>query len=359
MRIAYIINSVEGGGAALPVPDVTRLMRRLGHEVRVFALTRRDGRAIVPMVASGLGVDVREGGVRDHVSALRWLLRELRDWQPTLLWTSLSRATLLGQIAGQRLHLPVVSWQHSARLKPANAFLLRARRHRSLLWIADSSSVAAQTIKTLRIPADDLVIWPIFRADPATPVARPWQPGEPVRIGTLGRLHPVKGFDALIEAAALLRETSALPPLSFSIAGEGAERGRLEALAQARGVDVTFTGYCANPLDYLRTLHLYAQPSHWEGLCLAAHEAMLCGLPVVASNAGEIPYTVEPGKTGLIVPPKNPRALAGALHTLLSQPQNLAEMGARARTRVLARFGAEAFDRTGSRIIDRVAALTT
>ncbi|MEO6367689.1 MAG: glycosyltransferase, partial [Steroidobacteraceae bacterium] len=67
MRIAYVINSVEGGGAASPVPDVTSVMRQLGAEVRVFALTRRDGRALPPMVAAGLDPLVRDGGEHDHL----------------------------------------------------------------------------------------------------------------------------------------------------------------------------------------------------------------------------------------------------------------------------------------------------
>ena len=102
MRIAYVINSVEGGGAALPVPAVTDVLSRGGAEVRILALTRRDGRAIPPMEAAGLDVIVREGGEKDHVAALRWLDRQIIATRPTHLWTSLSRATLLGQLAGAR-----------------------------------------------------------------------------------------------------------------------------------------------------------------------------------------------------------------------------------------------------------------
>ena len=67
-RIAYVINSLEGGGAALPVPAILAVLRGAGAQVRVLALTRRDGRALPAMEAAGLDVAVREGGETDHVA---------------------------------------------------------------------------------------------------------------------------------------------------------------------------------------------------------------------------------------------------------------------------------------------------
>ena len=122
MRIAYVINSMEGGGAQLVIPGVAALLRAHGAEVRVFALTRRDGRAIAPVVDGGLGLDVRDGSDKDQVAATRWLARQLRMWKPSLIWTSLSRATLIGQLVGARLGVPVVSWQHNAWLRPTRTF---------------------------------------------------------------------------------------------------------------------------------------------------------------------------------------------------------------------------------------------
>ena len=100
MRIAYVINSVEGGGAALPVPAVARVLASQGATVQVFVLTRRDGRSLPAIEAAGLPVQVREGGETDHLDALRWLDRRVSAWGPDLIWTSLTRATLLGQLVG-------------------------------------------------------------------------------------------------------------------------------------------------------------------------------------------------------------------------------------------------------------------
>lgn len=356
-KIAYVINSMEGGGAALPVPSIIDVMRRAGAEVHVFALVRRDGRAIPAMERAGIGVTVREGGEKDHLAALRWLDREISKWRPTHLWTSLSRATLLGQLVGARQHIPVVSWQHAAFLKPANRRLLRSTQRLSKLWIGDSETVTRLTRERLKVPEERLLLWPIFRANQGALQARPWQEGEPVRIGSLGRLHPVKGYDVLVEALAKLPDT--LRPIEVEIAGDGAERAALEALAADLGVsNIKFTGYVEDTQRFLSNLHLYVQPSRSEGLCVAAHEAMQAGLPVIASAVGELPNSITE-ESGMVVPPTNPDRLAEALTALLSNPEHLVEMGKAGRARVLELFGRERFEAAGLAILDRVKTLKT
>jgi glycosyltransferase involved in cell wall biosynthesis len=356
MRIAYVINSVEGGGAALPVAAVARVLIRHGADVRVFALTRRDGRAVKAMTDAGLTVDVCDGGDKDHLAALSWLDRRVTAWKADLLFTSLTRATLLGQVVGQRRRIPVVSWQHAAYLRPGNQLLLRLRQARSALWLADSHCVARLTAQRLGVPPERLATWPLFAADPQAPQARPWTPGTPVRVGALGRLHPVKGFDVLLEALGLMRSQGfcALAPFEVSIAGDGAERGRLQAMIEARGLEnVRLVGFTDRPRDFLAGLHLYVQPSRSEGLCIAAHEAMQAGLPTIVSAVGELPFTTRDGDTGLVVTPGNPGVLAQALIWLLSRPERLAGMGGAARARVLDAFGAEAFARAGAEAFAR------
>jgi glycosyltransferase involved in cell wall biosynthesis len=353
MRIFYVINSVEGGGAALPVPAVAKVLAAQGAHVEVLALTRRDGRALPSMIREGLEVRVRPGGERDHVHALSWLDRIVAQEQPDLLWTSLTRATLLGQIVGLRRGVPVVSWQHNAFLKPANRVLLRATRRLSSLWIGDSHSVTALTTSRLKVKADRLATWPLFAADVAAPQARPWRPGETLRLGALGRLHPAKGYDVLIKALAHLRMAGFKPPTPFEvrIAGEGVQRERLQAMIDQAGLDNVFlTGFCDTPREFLAGLHLYLQPSRREGLCIAVHEAMQAGLPTLVTAVGEMPYSVVDGLTGRVVPPCDVEELAKALKGLLRAPDKLSAMGEFARSRVLERFGQARFATAGAEI---------
>ena len=357
MRIFYVINSLEGGGAALPVPAVAKVLSDQGAQVEILALTRRDGRALPPMTRQGLKVHVRTGGEKDHAAALAWLDRMVAQEQPDLLWTSLTRATLLGQIVGLRRHVPVVSWQHNAFLKPANRLLLRATQGLSSLWIGDSHSVTALTASRLKVKPDRLAAWPLFAANADAPQARSWRPGETLRLGALGRLHPAKGYDVLIKALAHMRASGFIPPVPFEveIAGEGAQRERLQAMIHLSGLDnVHLIGFCDTPREFLAGLHLYLQPSRREGLCIAAHEAMQAGLPALVTAVGEMPYSVVDGLMGRVVPSCDYEEMAKALKCLLRAPDKLATMGQIARTRVLERFGQARFAATGAEIFARL-----
>lgn len=361
IRIAYVINSVEGGGAALPVPAVLGVLRDCGAEVQLFALARRDGRALPALQAADVPVDVRDGGLEDHFAALRWLDRTVGKYRPTHIWTSLTRATLLGQLVGLKRRMPVISWQHAAYLKPANLRLLRATQRLSSLWIGDSTSVTELTEARLGVPPERLTMWPLFATDPAAPQARPWSPEQPLRLGSLGRLHPVKGYDILVQALALLKREGFSPavPFTLAIAGEGQERSTLEATARNAGLDnLSLPGFTDRPRDFLAGLHLYIQPSRSEGLCIAAHEAMQAGLGVIASAVGELPYSVEQGVSGLVVPPADPRALADALAVFLADPARTTEAGKAARERVLERFSRERFMEAGRSIFRRLEPIT-
>ena len=356
MRVFYVINSLEGGGASAPVPAIVRLLQAEGCDVRILALTPRDRRGLPAIEQAGLPVTIREGGEKDHLAALRWLDRQVLDWQPDLIWTSLTRATLLGQIVGQMHDIGVVSWQHAAFLKPANALLLRLRRRRSIFWLADSNNVAAWAQARLGIAPEKIAVWPLFSADESAPQARPWQPGMPLRIGSLGRLHRVKGYDVLIAALAQLHAGgfSTPMPVEIDVAGDGALHSELVTMACAAGLQrLRFIGF-TKPRAFLASLHLYLQPSRSEGLCIAAHEAMQAGLPVIASAVGELPFSIADGETGRLVPPGDADALAKALAELLRDPARLARMGAAARTRVLDRFGGAAFAQAGSAALGRI-----
>ena len=357
MRIAYVINSVEGGGAAFPVPAVCRVLTGLGAAVEVFALTRRNGRAVAAMQAAGLRVHIRDGGETDHLAAARWLDHQMTGFSPDVIWTSLTRATLLGQLVGRRRRVPVASWQHNAFLKPANEMLLRATRRLTAIWIADSRSVAALTADRLAIPPERLAVWPLFAVNDTAPQSAPWHPGETLKLGSLGRLHVAKGYDILIQALARLRANGFRSPTPFEIriAGEGTQRSGLEAALRASDIQsVKLCGFAEDPMAFLADLHVYVQPSRREGLCIAMHEAMQAGLPVLVSAVGEMPFTVEDGVSGYVVPPEDPDGPATALAGLLSNPGRLAGIGASARQRVRDQFSVAAFESAGAGILARL-----
>jgi glycosyltransferase involved in cell wall biosynthesis len=358
MRIAYLINSLDGYGAGLPVPMITGFMREAGADVHLFALSRRDGLMEPILARNGLAFDVHQGSV---LQSLGWLRERLEAYRPTVIWTSLAHATLIGRWLGMRLRLPVVSWQHNVFLKPGNVAALWLTKGLTDVWVADSACVARVTRSRFGLRDEDVAIWPLFSADPAAPRAEAARPGEIFRIGSLGRLHPHKGYDVLVRALAKIKnETPELATrFTVTIGGDGPARRDLESLARDLGVtNFILAGYQERPKEFLATLHAYTQPSRVEGLCISAHEAMQAGLPAIVSDMGEMPLTVREGETGFVVPVAAVDELAAAIRKLVSDPARAAAMGEAAHRHVNDRFSGERFRAAGHDILRRAGALT-
>jgi glycosyltransferase involved in cell wall biosynthesis len=159
--------------------------------------------------------------------------------------------------------------------------------------------------------------------------------GRPIVL-TVARLDAQKGLGYLLEAAVLA------PDAQFVLAGEGPERAALEAQAAALGIAerVSFLGYRTDIADLIAACDLFVLPSLFEGLPLSVLEAMAAVRPVIATAIGGTDEAITPGETGLLVPPADPAALAGAIRALLGD-RPLAERLARAgRARVEAEFSA-------------------
>ena len=158
-------------------------------------------------------------------------------------------------------------------------------------------------------------------------------------IAFVGRVTPSKGVDTLV--AACVRLAGRAPGLRVRLIGDVAEdfAAHLRKLAAAGGCDgmLDFRGPIAGPAlaEELAHADVFCAPSRYEGgPGLVYLEAMACGLPVVATNVGGIPDEVEHGTTGLLVPRDDAEALAGALHTLLSNPDLRRRIGEAGRRHV-------------------------
>jgi len=123
--------------------------------------------------------------------------------------------------------------------------------------------------------------------------------------------------------------------------GELAERvGRLTR--SASGPRVVLAGERADIPDILPAFDVFALPSRYEGLPTVVVEAMVCGIPVVATAVNAVGDVVVPGETGLLVPPHRPELLAEAVNYLLDSPDAAARMATTARERLGTRFNVAA-----------------
>src|SRR4051794_25734766 len=171
----------------------------------------------------------------------------------------------------------------------------------------------------------------------------PPPPAEILTILAVGRLVPKKGFPVLIRAAARL-----LAPFRLRIVGEGPERANIEAAIAEHGLGdrVELVGPRTHddlPAEYAAA-HIVVVPSvtdatgDRDGLPNVVLEAMSSGRPVVASDVGAVASAVVDGRTGVLVPPGDAEALAGALEFLVDQPDMRERLGREARARVEADF---------------------
>lgn len=161
-------------------------------------------------------------------------------------------------------------------------------------------------------------------------------------VGTAVVLSEQKGIRYLLEAARLVRAND--PTVRFLVAGDGPLRVELEAQAAALGLGdgVRFLGYRRDVPGLIAALDAYALPSLWEGLPLALLEALASGKPILATAVGGNPEVVEDGVNGLLLPPRDPEAIARAVLRLRGDPALRARMRQANLDRFARQFSAEA-----------------
>lgn len=158
------------------------------------------------------------------------------------------------------------------------------------------------------------------------------EPGESIALQSAA-LAPHKSQTDLLKAASLAHSRS--PRLRVWIAGEGPLRAALEAEHAALGLGTTvrLLGFREDVPNLLRAADFFVVSSYLEGMGTATLDAMAAGLPVVATRVGGIPEIVAEGETGLLVPPRDPNALADAMVRVAGDPNLRARLGAAGKKR--------------------------
>jgi glycosyltransferase involved in cell wall biosynthesis len=223
--------------------------------------------------------------------------------------------------------------------------------------IAVSNEVRARYARELRVPARKLAVVPNgIEVPPAVRRPDPALRAELVRgrpdyvVLTPARLHEQKGHAYLLAAAARV------PEATFVLAGDGPLRAELERLAAELNVAdrCVFLGYRSDVSDLLAAADVFVLPSLFEGLPVSVLEAMAAERAVVATAIGGTDEAVTHEVTGLLVPPRDPAALAAAIRRLQADPQLAGRLAAAGRERVQREFSSAATARNVMRIYDEV-----
>ncbi|MGY1831682.1 glycosyltransferase [Geodermatophilus sp. SYSU D01180] len=240
-------------------------------------------------------------------------------------------------------HTPVVAVEHLPMPSPGpridRIVRFTARRLDAVVGVSEGSARRLERFVGLPRGAARVVRNGVPEPGTGRPVAAP--PGRLV-VGAVGRLDPQKGFDVLVRAVA------GLPDLHLALVGDGPERAALETLVTELGLQerVTMTGWSNEVPALLPSFDVLAVPSRWEGLPLVVLEAMLAGIPVVATPVGGVPDAVRHEQTGLLVPVDDAAELTAALDRLITDPSLRRRLAAAAADDARRHFTVEAMVRS-------------
>ena len=344
VRILHVDTAFSWRGGEAQVLGLAEGLTRIGHEVLVV------GQPESPLMArvekAGIGARaVRLRGEWDWVGAMR-LAEVMRGFDPHILHTHTSHAHTLGLwawmfsgrgakvVVSRRVDFPI-SRRGLGRIKYGRSvgrFLAVSEDVRRVLI---EGGVPASRMAVVRSGIDlgkfdDL-------GDSGTLYEEFGIAQDALLVGNVAALAPHKDQACLLEAAR--RVVDAFPKARFLIVGEGPLK---EALLERRarlGLDreVLFTGFRRDVGAILELLNVFVLSSYLEGLGTSLLDAMLMGLPIVGTRVGGIPEAVRDGENGLLVPPKNPKALAHAICRLLKD-RALREHFGRAGRKIVQQF---------------------
>jgi rhamnosyl/mannosyltransferase len=344
MRVLHVFKDYyppTRGGVEQWINDVVHSIDGVEFAVLTAAHDRKES------IEDDAGVTVIRAPTLFHASTApivpswsRWM----RELQPDVIHLSMPNPTAELAFMAARTRVPLIATYHADIVRGgvisgaydrfAARFVRRAHR------VHVSSPRLAQTTTALRGVQDRIAVIP-FGVDAESWSSRPVLADEIRRrfdgplFVLLGRLRHYKGVDVAIDAMrdARLRDATLL------VVGDGPLRGELEARARDGGVRVEFVGEVA---DHQRPAYLHAADvfvfpgtNRGEAFGIVQVEAMATGTPAVSTELGTgTSWVNQHGATGLVVPPRDPHALASALHTLISDDALRRRMGAAASARV-------------------------
>lgn len=330
-KILHVIGGGEVGGAEQLVLTIMRLLDSARYEASLLCLCEGPFAGLVK--EAGFMATTIAMRHRLDLSCVRPVQGLLREENIALVHTHGVRANLIARLAAHREGLPVVTTAHSVLRydydSPYKALLAniltRLTNGRTDCFIAISGAIREDLLK-MGIPPGKIRV--IYNGLDTAKFKLPGQsvrelkgtlglnPDEPV-VTIIARLHPVKGHEYFLRAAAQLVQAGI--KLQLLMVGEGIYRDRIEALVDELGLTerVKMTGYYNQVENIYSISDVLCVPSLMEGLGLVILEAMYFRVPVIASNTGGIPEIIEDGHNGILIEPRDFKALGKAIKQVL------------------------------------------
>lgn len=362
LRIAYVIKSMITGGSQTHLTQVLRFLDRNRFDPVLYCLS---GEGVlldsvcalgVPVVTPGAGLSFKGPALGRRMALLA---RALRRQRADIVHNYLLRANLVGSVSARLARVPVVLCSKRGCHERRGFELVGAKIGNRL---ADCVPVNAAAVRDFvhaneGCPLEKMVVIPsgidTTRFRPLPPadfkVRLGVPPGRRV-VGAVTRMRVRKGVEEFLRALAAV--CARCPDAHALVAGDVSLDDELRALVRSLRLDdhLTLLGRRADMPEVISAFDVFVLSSHDEGMSNALLEAMAMEKAVVATGVGGTPEVVRHGHSGLLVPSKDPAALAAAVSELLEQPARAAEMGRLGRRIVEERFSAQAMVRQMERL---------
>jgi glycosyltransferase involved in cell wall biosynthesis len=392
------LGGVDTGGQNVYVGELAYQLAEKGYEVDVFTrwehpqlpqvVQWRNGVRIVHIKAGPVECMPKEQLLPYMADFRENMLAFIREGQIhyELIHANFFMSALVALELKALLHIPFVVTFHALghvrrihqgeqdKFPPERLEIETAAIQQADYIIAECPQDREDLIKYYKAPTDKIRVVPcgvnteeMYPVDQRLARMKLKLPQEDFVLLQLGRMVQRKGVDNVIQALAKLKYTGARTRLIIvggeeEVCGLGynPEIARLKQLAKDLGVQhsVTFAGRKGREeLKYFyAAADIFITTPWYEPFGITPLEAMACGTPVIGADVGGIKYSVLDGKTGLLVPPKDPRALAEKINELLRRRPVLEEMGRNGIRRVQALFTWQRVAQLMSRLYDKAIA---
>lgn len=351
-RILHLIGNNLVGGPEKQLLHHARDTRDADYEIVLGSFQEEAEPPEILNFARRYGIETVSipGGIRPGL--VEDLARYLRQAGIDLLCTHSYKANVVGHFAAKHARIPWVPFVRGFNAETWHATLYE-RLERSLLvrspWVVCASPAQARELGRMRRGRHaPLVIQNAVLASRETGIAQQPTPsrgelgftGRSFVFGAAGRFSREKGHRYLLEAFALLHKTVPEQPLELLLLGEGREESSLRLQARRLGVEprVCFAGFQHKPAPWMKMMDCMVQPSLSEGTPNSILEAMLLGVPVIATAVGGVPDVIENGQNGLLVAPESPGAMAEAMKKMVRSATLRRQLAVEAKHRVERNF---------------------
>ncbi len=343
LKILHLISNSGTGGAQTHLLDILKHFNRNQFELHVIAEQQgRYAASFLEVADGGLLINWKDNSFKIYNKLKNYIQKE----KINILHNHLFKACIVGSFTGYKTEVKTYNNLHGELIDGVNLptwkllpyrWLNRLTARLGAEQIAISHFMKEQLIRQGLPSAQIHVIYNSINAKQFLYQKKEYNKNQPLQVLCIGRLHPQKGIEYLLQAAKELPED-----FQFTILGDGELFPKFQIFIEKNNIkNISLKGFQKEVQAYYEQADIFVLPSRWEGFGIVLIEAMAMGLPVIASDTGGIPELIHQGKGGFLCPVGDVTKLKEYFLKLYKNPAQMGSFGAYNRQYFKATFTLE------------------